>query len=181
MTFFHDDEPIKDVVKYKEMLSEMKNCYSDTFGTEYILKSWKDNDKINQDVEGYRNRYEACFNYTVDDCELILDCKKPKVARLTDRHYYIMFPILSYFSARRMNSPVRDWLHVWLMKLIMEFPYSFELYYGDGPSGFIDDGEMEFYYGSYGVFRGNRDPQPDDLSEWAKQNAARIHKYKHHN
>lgn len=64
MEFYQRNAPIEDVVKYKQIVNEIRNDFSIKFGKEYILQSWRENEDIKQDVErNYANRGQACYNY----------------------------------------------------------------------------------------------------------------------
>lgn len=143
MILYHRDEPVDNIIKYKELLIEMKNSYINTFNSNTILKTWQENEKIKRKIEYYRCRYSS----NSDDYEIIIDFGE---GRNPDNHYYILFPknpnsfkVVSNLHARGQSGNTRDWLHDWLVKFTANFPKTFELYYGDGQGGY---GEYEVLF-----------------------------------
>lgn len=161
MIFYHKDEPVDDINKYKQRLLEMRNDYVKKFGQSAedhrILKTWQENDDIKHDllrwidfddIEGkLRRSREIGLSYNSDDYELIFDLGK---GRNPANHYYILFPkdpnsfkVISNLHDRGLQFCTR-WIHDEFLKLITYFPKTFELYYGDYQVGFEDPREVYF-------------------------------------
>lgn len=135
MIFYHyNDVRINDLIKYKELIIEMANSYMNRFGSEGILKTWQENDKIKQILQKF---YQRQFSFNNDDYELIIDFG---AGRNPENHYFILFPknpnsfeVISVLHARgliglRGKYEEKDWLHDWLLKFIKYFPKTFMLY-----------------------------------------------------